>query len=38
MVNKTQVSINKLIKQKLKLINITKNKFDIDYNNPYLND
>ena len=38
MLDKTLSSINKFIKQKLKITNITKNKFEIDYNNPYLND
>jgi hypothetical protein len=36
--NKTQNSINKLIEQKLKMTKITKNKFEIDFNNPYIND
>ena len=36
--DETQESINKLIKQKLKINTITKSEFKIDYNNPWLND
>ena len=36
--DETQESINKLIKQKLKISTITKSEFEIGYNNPWLND
>ena len=36
--DETQESINKLIKQKLKITTITKSEFELGYNNPWLND
>ena len=36
--DETQESINKLVKQKLKISTITKSKFKVDYKNPWLND
>ena len=36
--DETQESINKLMKQKLKITTITKSEFELGYNNPWLND
>ena len=36
--DETQESINKLVKQKLKISTITKSEFKVDYKNPWLND
>ena len=36
--DETQASVNKLIKQKLKISTITKSEFELSYNNPWLND